>query len=783
VLRSIRQPIPHPSLRLKVAAFWLGLIAWLALLAGPVAAHAELVTADPAPNASLIDSPEAVRMTFSERIDPSSVSVDLLDAARRRVAGVGEPRVDESETGVAVDMPLLEQGTYTVSYRVLSAVDGHATVGRFSFAVDPSGALAPPASDPFSASPSVDAWSIAARWIALVSALVALGSLILWWTSAHGVLAVLASRAPQLSTRPPWSVIAATSAASFVGLWLYLILAARPLGTPDDQVGATLGWLDPAAPFGWSPFAIAMRVALGGCLLATLASVALSVRAVRPRADAAAIAVAAALLALALGAMSAAGHASSLGGPLNVAIDWVHLLAAAAWLGGLPAAYVLARRAASVVGSVRTALTSILLRHGRVALVAAPVVILTGLANSPLVLGRARELVASPHGNLLLAKALLASLAIGIGAANHLLLRGRGRANLALLVTAEMGVAAVAVVAAAAMVTVQPGAARQPPVMASLVRPAHLFGEAGPSRVHVVINLPSPGNQSYQAIVRDLVTGAPRPDVQRVFLAFEPPAGSGLATERVTLEARGADGIYVAQGAHTPVVGDWRVETTVRRTGARDETVAFTVPIRQDSPATPGPTPDLGLGVPAPVAVLWALLPPGLLGWVPGVLGLLAVLVLGRGRITSGRLMPLKAGAVVLATVAVLAAGSRTVVEVANRPASGELAVFDASADHGSSERGERIYLANCASCHGVDGDGHGPVTTLPPAGSLPAVLRTMSDSEVSYRIANGLAGTAMPPFAASLTAEERRDLVTYLRERWGGAARGTRSNAGGGTP
>jgi len=38
----------------------------------------------------------------------------------------------------------------------------------------------------------------------------------------------------------------------------------------------------------------------------------------------------------------------------------------------------------------------------------------------------------------------------------------------------------------------------------------------------------------------------------------------------------------------------------------------------------------------------------------------------------------------------------------------------------------------------------------------------------VSYRIAHGLAGTPMPAFAASLTAQERDDLVSYLRQRWG---------------
>ena len=53
--------------------------------------------------------------------------------------------------------------------------------------------------------------------------------------------------------------------------------------------------------------------------------------------------------------------------------------------------------------------------------------ILTGLANSPLVVDESRELVASGYGNLLLAKALLVSVAVGLGSANFFLARARPR--------------------------------------------------------------------------------------------------------------------------------------------------------------------------------------------------------------------------------------------------------------------------------------------------------------------------------------------------------------------
>ena len=353
--------------------------------------------------------------------------------------------------------------------------------------------------------------------------------------------------------------------------------------------------------------------------------------------------------------MSVAGHASALGGPLNAAIDWLHLVAAAAWLGGLLAVYTLATRVRKVGGSVRSVAVEMLRRHGRLALVAAPLVVLTGLANSPLVLGTSRELVASSYGNLLLVKAALASLALAIGAMNHLLLRGRGRGRLATLVGAELLIAAVAVMAGATMVTIQPSATRQPELTGPSVHPAHFFGEAGPSSVHASVSVPAPGRQSYQVTILDLADGMPRPDVQKVFLTFTPPAEGGLPEERVELEPGEIGGLYAISGAYTPVVGEWGLAVTVRRSGALDESVAFAMAVTEPSPAVIGPPPDTGTGVPAPLAVLWQVLPAGLAGWIPGLIAIAAFVLVG---IRFRRLTPLRGLLLVLAAVSVLGAGS-----------------------------------------------------------------------------------------------------------------------------
>ncbi|HVM24218.1 MAG TPA: copper resistance protein CopC [Candidatus Limnocylindrales bacterium] len=756
MIRSAHRPRLVALFRYVVLA---GLVT--ALLPAPAVAHADLVESSPRANASLLESPEQLRLVFSEPIDPDLAYVDVLDASQRRVDGVGAPAILDPGDTILLDLPALDPGTYTVTYQVISAVDGHATTGIFAFVVDPAGTEAPPPLPPESASPSVDGWTVAGRWLGLGGALVALGSMAVWWRSRSALGTGTASR-------PPWLLVGVAALVGFAGLAAYLSLAARPiLAAAPERAG---GWfLDFAAPFGTTPFAAAMRLSLAGLLVtAIVAGIAAALggsarmgRLQGPLASAAGAATAAALA-----GMSLAAHAAAAGGPAFAALDWAHLVAVAAWLGGLPAIFVLARRSDAASGA-----RDLLRRHGGLALLAAPVVALTGIANSPLVLGESRELVGSGYGNLLLAKGALLGVAAGIGAVNFLVLRGRGRAAITALVAGELVVAAIAVGVAAAMVTIQPAAARGPAPTAAPVTPSHLFGTAGPASVHATVNLPMPGMQSYQVTIRDAETGIPREDVQRVFLEFQPPPGAAATTtERAELSSDPTlPGLYAGTGAYLSVEGAWTVEVVVRRAGALDESVGFTVPVRQPSPPRLVPPPDTGVGVPAPIGLLWTVLPTGPVGWLPAaaaIVGVLTMTLVVRRR--SPALNVVRAALLAVVVITMLGAGSRALVATANAPPP------DALAEHarpdglvGSVEDGAALYRANCASCHGADGLGDGPVRTLPPAGDLREAVGGMTSAELSYRIANGYAGTAMPAFAATLTEGERWNLVTYLEDRW----------------
>jgi S-disulfanyl-L-cysteine oxidoreductase SoxD len=78
--------------------------------------------------------------------------------------------------------------------------------------------------------------------------------------------------------------------------------------------------------------------------------------------------------------------------------------------------------------------------------------------------------------------------------------------------------------------------------------------------------------------------------------------------------------------------------------------------------------------------------------------------------------------------------------------------------------RGQAIFLARCAQCHGPEGHGGGPVSRFfPPAPDLAyATVKQRSDGFIWGTISYG--GKAMPPAREGLTDRDRWDLVNHVR-------------------
>ncbi|MFC8831695.1 copper resistance CopC/CopD family protein [Streptomyces griseoincarnatus] len=106
-----------------------------ALLAGaaPVSAHAALTGSDPAQGAVVDTAPSQVSLTFSEPIAVGDDSVRVLDPKGERV-DKGDPANPSGTTYSVRLVSGLPDGTYTVAYQVVSA-DSHPVAGAFTFSV------------------------------------------------------------------------------------------------------------------------------------------------------------------------------------------------------------------------------------------------------------------------------------------------------------------------------------------------------------------------------------------------------------------------------------------------------------------------------------------------------------------------------------------------------------------------------------------------------------------------------------------------------------------------
>lgn len=108
----------------------------LLLSASSVAAHAFLQRALPGVDSTVHEAPAELKLWFSESIEPAFSSVEVIDAAGKRVDG-GSARHDGGDTRVLqVSLAKLAPGAYHVTWRVLS-VDTHVAKGEFNFAVAP----------------------------------------------------------------------------------------------------------------------------------------------------------------------------------------------------------------------------------------------------------------------------------------------------------------------------------------------------------------------------------------------------------------------------------------------------------------------------------------------------------------------------------------------------------------------------------------------------------------------------------------------------------------------
>ena len=132
-------------------------IGWWVLPAG---AHSFLVSTSPFQGERLGSSPEAIVLEFSEAVDLRTVLLEL-QAPSGRVERSLKPELAQGGLAVRGTVRDLDDGIYVVAWQALSAVDGHGSSGEFAFSVgDHAGAV--PASEQ---SEPIDRGSLASAWL------------------------------------------------------------------------------------------------------------------------------------------------------------------------------------------------------------------------------------------------------------------------------------------------------------------------------------------------------------------------------------------------------------------------------------------------------------------------------------------------------------------------------------------------------------------------------------------------------------------------------------------
>ncbi len=518
----------------------------LVIFAGVASAHALPQSSDPSPGASLAKAPSQVSIVFGERPDLKLSSINVLDSTGTSVTS--GPTVAAPGNGAELVVPLktLAAGVYTVAWRTVSAVDGHLAAGSFAFGV---GGAAPPASTtgagPGTSTSSVGPTpaAIAGRGLLYLGLVALLGAALFGVVVTQGVGAISRRLVPVawlVALAGTVAVIAAQLADAGVGL--------------SDAFGTSFGpvIVERAVPLGVAGLAIATQVAWPA--------------ASRPALILAALGAAGAMFADVLASHAAAGALPILG----VAVQWLHILAVGAWLGGLGGLLLAIRRRAGDA-TARAARGYAYLATAGIATVGA-----TGLLRAIAEVGTFDGLVSTDFGRLVIAKTALFGALGTLGAVNHFVnvpAAGRRLGGLRRVGSVELLVGATVLVLSASLVNLAPpveaggGGApvAQPASPAPTAGPLILAGnDFGTSiRLSLAVSPGTAGFNTFTARATDFDTGAPVP-ATAVSLRFSIPARTDIGESRLDLAPAGdGTGIFSASGPNLSIDGTWSVTALV----------------------------------------------------------------------------------------------------------------------------------------------------------------------------------------------------------------------------
>jgi putative copper export protein/mono/diheme cytochrome c family protein len=438
-----------------------------------------------------------------------------------------------------------------------------------------------------------------------------------------------------------------------------------------------------------------------------------------------------------LATFSVTSHAAASGAVLPLAMDTVHLLAMAAWAGGV---VYLAWLPLAVRGAGADTLGRAVRRVSSIGLASVIALAITGAYASVLHLYGPPALAATAYGRTLLWKLGTVAVVLSIASVNRWVfvpvIGRRGPPPAFRSVIRAESALLLAVLCITGLLTNRPPA-EAPATLGDVIS---IRETAGRWTVRGSVSPAGRDGMSLEISVFDHV-GAPPPEPPGVSVTLT-MQDHPMPPVKVT-PARIGRGAYRAV-IPLPMAGRWQI--------------AIRTP---DGNVVRVPIQARGGGVAAGGGWIAALAPLGVLAIAAGM-WIAGLRWIGRRRRVA---WPLLAGAAACAAVSLIL-GARvlipppSVASLLERP-------NPIPPTRESIAIGERIYQQHCVACHGITGAGDGPAAAaLRPR---PADLRVHmaaghTDGQLFYWITEGFKGTAMPAFKESLREEERWHVLNYIK-------------------
>ncbi|MDF9817150.1 FixH family protein [Streptomyces sp. SPB162] len=593
-------------------------VCWLFTASGTAAAHAALLTSDPASGSVVKSAPRQVTLVFGESVRLFDDSIRVIGPDGGRVdAGAPQNLVGEQNAGRVALRKDLRPGSYTVAWRAVSA-DSHIISGAFVFAFGHTSATAPvPA---IRAAPAISALYGTARAAGYVGYALTVGGagfvLVCWPAGAS-------HRSIRRLLQAGWTTLLAATASALALSGPYQ--SAGPLSQMFDT-SLLIGTLH--TPIG---SALAQRmillVAVGFFVWLLCGQLGRMPDPQQQRREEAAskqrdirrgLAAVGLVLSGALAVnWASAGHAAEgIQVPLALLSDSLHLLAMALWIGGLATLLVALKPIARQQLPTPTSAD----RFSVLAESCVAALVVTGTYQSWRGLGSWEALTGSGYGRLLLLKAtaVVALVTLGSLSRRHLVRQrnieaqrssaplrpvvartvrvleradpatgavGDDTRRLRRSVMAEVAVAGVVLAVTALLTNTAPGRAQAVATTAN-TQPADLratvpydTGGTGPDASgHVLVSLHSTPTTGTSQLKAEVTNAEGRPArVAEIRVAFTLPSND-IGPLRVSLRPAGA-GRWTAPAVQLPFPGEWQLAVTVRSSEIDEATGTTTLRI------------------------------------------------------------------------------------------------------------------------------------------------------------------------------------------------------------